>query len=90
VSSGSTNRKESLMDLFRNGQQLPGTRTAADEPGRKQTSTLEIEGSFCWDHGYHLGPCCPRCRYEIEQHVPEHKDYRPGIALAEWIPKSAA
>jgi hypothetical protein len=30
-------------------------------------TTLEIvtmEEGFCWDHGYFLGPHCPRCRRE--------------------------
>jgi hypothetical protein len=57
------------MDLSRNGQSLHalGARTAGDEPGGTQTSTAEIEDRFCWDHGYHIGPCCPRCRREIEE-----------------------
>ena len=66
------------MHPFIHAQRLPGTRTAIDEPRGRQTSTLEIEDSFCWDHGYHLGPCCPHCRREMEEHVPEHTERSSG------------
>lgn len=23
---------------------------------------LDFEEGFCWDHGHHFGPRCPRCR----------------------------
>lgn len=28
----------------------------------EQVTALHIEEGFRWDHGYHLGPRCPRCR----------------------------
>lgn len=57
------------MDLSRNGPSLHvfGARTAGEDPEGRQTSPAEIEDRFCWDHGYHIGTCCPRCRREIEE-----------------------
>jgi hypothetical protein len=31
------------------------------------TSAIEVEEGFCFDHGYHLGPRCPRCYIEIDE-----------------------
>ncbi len=46
---------------FLDVEQFPAVRVAGDEFER-QATTLEIEEGFCWDHGYYLGPRCPRCR----------------------------
>lgn len=35
---------------------------AAIEEFEGHVMVLDFEEGFCWDHGHHLGPRCPRCR----------------------------
>ncbi len=48
---------------------------------------IQIEERFCWDHGYHLGVRCPRCRHEIEKRLSRHKKNRAGVARGQESPQ---
>jgi hypothetical protein len=43
---------------------------------------VEIEEGFCWDHGYYVGPRCPRCRSEAER-SPQEELWRGGTGLGQ-------
>lgn len=49
------------MVRFLDMDEKPDAGIAIEELER-QVMALDIEEGFCWDHGYHLGPRCPRCR----------------------------
>ncbi len=42
-------------------------RSAMGELGERGMSAVELDEGFCWDHGYHLGPRCPRCNRKQEE-----------------------
>jgi hypothetical protein len=49
------------MVRFLNVEERPDVGIAIDEfEGRLMV--LDFQEGFCWDHGHHLGPRCPRCR----------------------------
>lgn len=54
-------------------------------------SILEIEEGFCWDHGFHLGARCLRCRPEIGEHAFRNVlTEQVRVALGGGISKNAA
>ena len=48
-------------------QPIREAKSAIGELEEKGMSALELDEGFCWDHGYHLGPRCPRCNRKQEE-----------------------
>lgn len=61
---------------------------ALDEIDGGLSTALEIEDGFCWDHGYHLGPQCPRCRLHNGLHAQEPHTHSPRDSDHEGRPSS--